>query len=103
MECVVYRIKNKINEKVYIGSTLGKFSTRIYNHKNALKNNKHCNKHLQSSWNVYGCKIFEFDIIEKVMDKSILLEREQYWMNYYKSYNGELLPEMWNRKNFCSK
>ena len=37
--CVIYKIRNKINNKIYIGSTLKTFLKRIYNHKNALKNN----------------------------------------------------------------
>ena len=34
--CVIYKIKNKINEKLYIGSTLKTFSKRISTHVNNL-------------------------------------------------------------------
>jgi len=87
--CVIYKIRNKINNKIYIGSTLKTFLKRIYNHKNALKNNKHYNKHLQSAWKIYGSESFEFSIIEKVIE-SKLIEREQYWIDYYKSYDGNI-------------
>lgn len=81
----VYAIQNKLNGKLYIGST-DNIKRRWYDHKCCLTNNSHYNRHLQSSWNVHGKNIFEFVIIEEVSDKSKLFKREQYWMDKFESY-----------------
>lgn len=49
----VYRITNKVNGKIYIGSAKC-FQVRASQHKTLLKNNKHQNKHLQASFNKHG-------------------------------------------------
>lgn len=59
MNSGIYKITNKVNGKLYIGST-NNFSTRWRNHKHNLLKNKHCNRYLQSSVNKYGLANFEF-------------------------------------------
>lgn len=87
METCVYKIVNTANNKVYIGSTKD-FNTRKRNHLSQLKNNKHGNWKLQNAWNKYGEDNFKFKIIEKCeLDERI--EREQHYMDMYKSYNDE--------------
>jgi group I intron endonuclease len=84
----IYLIRNIESNKVYIGSTgstMG-FKKRWNKHIWQLNNNKHVNKHLQRSWNKYGKKSFEFMVIEECKD-SILIQREQAWMDYYNSRN----------------
>lgn len=44
----IYAIHNKINGKFYIGQSVN-IQYRWKQHKNALKSNKHENKHLQSA------------------------------------------------------
>lgn len=76
----VYEIRNKINNKVYIGSTTVSFKKRFLHHEWKLLNNKHKNRHLQSAWNLYGKLNFEFNIIEiTIPEKS--LEREQFYLD----------------------
>ena len=83
----VYRIVNNINGKIYIGSSIH-VNKRLEEHKNTLKNNNHHNIHLQRAWNKYGEESFSFEIIETTeVDINILRQREQYWMDYYKSYD----------------
>lgn len=82
----IYSITNKQNGKIYIGSAVQRFS-RWAVHKKGLRNNNHSNRHLQRAWNKYGENSFTFDVIEDVPDKNMLLEREQYWMDHYKSYD----------------
>lgn len=63
MACI-YQIKNIVNNKIYIGSTIRATYIRKYEHFSELKNNKHCNNHLQKAWNKYGEDKFEFSILE---------------------------------------
>lgn len=73
----VYKIVNKINGKIYIGSTVN-FKDRFRDHKKLLRHDKHPNQHLQNSWNKYGEDNFEFLILSIVIkDKDLLLKEEQ--------------------------
>ena len=58
----VYAIHNKINDKFYIGQSVN-IAYRWKQHKNALKNSKHENKHLQSAYNKYGSEAFEYIVL----------------------------------------
>lgn len=46
-------IVNTNNGKRYIGSSLN-IRKRLWEHRANLRHNKHCNPHLQASWNRYG-------------------------------------------------
>lgn len=81
----IYLIKNKINNKLYVGSTTVSFNKRWSYHRYDLRKNIHANKHLQKSWNKYGEINFEFILLEEC-SKEICTEREQYYIN-------TLLPE----------
>lgn len=81
----IYCIQNTITEKVYIGSAVN-VKHRLLSHKSVLKRNKHHSKHLQNSWNKYGETNFSFYILEEV-DKNQLIEREQFYLDLFKSYD----------------
>ena len=81
----IYKITNIINNKVYIGSSIH-LKERIQKHKRMLLTNKHNCKHIQSSYNKYGKEAFKFEIIE-TCNKDILIKKEQYWLDQFKSYN----------------
>ncbi len=81
----VYCIINKINNKIYIGSSIN-IQERIYNHKTHLNKNIHCNKYLQSSYNKYGKDNFEFDILD-LCSPDIMHSIEKYWINITNSCN----------------
>lgn len=87
----IYGIKNKINEKVYVGQTSERFLRRFWHHQWKLKNNSHDNIHLQSAWNKYGEENFEYFVIEIVDDPNLLDELEMKYIAFYKnidkSYN----------------
>lgn len=59
----VYRIKNKINNKSYIGKTMMNFGDRWDHHRSLLRHNNHHNKDLQKDWNKFGAENFEFSVI----------------------------------------
>jgi group I intron endonuclease len=82
----VYQIKNIINGKMYVGSSID-VHQRWNSHKNRLKRGTHSNYLLQEEYNSYGEHAFEYSILEEVYDKSIILEREQYWMDNTKCCN----------------
>ena len=82
----IYKIVNIVNNKLYIGSSKN-INDRWIKHKRQLRSNTHHNIHLQRSWNKYGSDNFKFEIVENV-DESLLMSREEYWINYTKAdYN----------------
>lgn len=74
----IYKIINLVNGKFYIGSAVH-FRKRWELHRSNLRNNKHDNRHLQNAWNLYGEKIFKFEIL-KFCDKENLLVNEQIYI-----------------------
>ena len=86
----IYSIVNTKTNKYYIGkSTLNNYKTRFREHKKKLKANKHCNKHLQSSYNKYGITCFEYTIIHKnIKDNDTLSLLEQYYIDLFNTFNN---------------
>jgi group I intron endonuclease len=83
----IYFIKNKINNKMYIGLSTN-IENRFLFHKRRLLSNTHKNSHFQSSFNENGIENFEFGILEECIEV-ILSEREKYWISFYRSHNRE--------------
>lgn len=83
----IYGIKNKINGKIYIGSS-SNIRLRWKNHRSSLKKQCGANKYFQRAYNKYGLSSFEFLVIE-FCDISVLVEREQYFLDFYKSYEKD--------------
>lgn len=84
--CGIYKIQNKINNKVYIGQSVD-IEKRWTVHKRLLNQNKHHNNHLQNAWNKYTEKNFIFTIIEEC-SIDLLNNKEQYWIEVNDSYNN---------------
>lgn len=87
----IYKITNKINNKVYIGETMD-VEKRWNEHKESLKNNTHHSYKLQSDWNEYGENNFLFEIIYEVKSysnvtnlKCFLIISEYRFMKKYNS------------------
>jgi len=77
----VYKITNKVNGKIYIGSAK-LFKVRANRHISSLKKNKHQNKHLQASFNKYGEGAFLFEVLEVVLgDKTARTTKEQEYID----------------------
>lgn len=85
----IYLIINKQNNKIYIGSSVN-FTKRKCSHLSSLRRNVHYNYKLQKDFNLYGEEWFEFIKYKeyKNIQYSLLLEKEQYYLNLYKpDYN----------------
>lgn len=91
----VYLWINKINLKVYVGSSMNlhkryKSYCNIANTNNSGKESK-C--FINDALRKYGMENFEFYILQQFIsntNKSIILEKEQYWMDFYKSHDQEI-------------
>ena len=84
----IYKIINKINNKVYIGQSID-IDRRLKDHISGLNGNYGHNPHFQNAWNKYGEKNFEFEIVEEVEDTNLLDEREIYYISKYDSNNPD--------------
>ena len=86
MSSGIYTITNITNNKIYVGSAENNFEIRKNKHFKDLKNNKHPNPHLQSSYNKYGEKNFIFEILEE-QPKELCKYIETYWINILDTKN----------------
>jgi group I intron endonuclease len=84
----IYLIKNIINGKIYIGQAKD-FKDRWRRHKNFTHGRK-----LKHAIMKYGFEAFRFYILERVDDRSLLDQREQYYLDLYQPF-GE------NGYNIC--
>lgn len=62
MNSGVYQIKNLMDGKLYVGSSVN-FTERWTRHQRELRRNTHHNQRLQNAWNKYGETSFEFSIL----------------------------------------
>lgn len=88
----IYKIKNLVNGKVYIGQTVNKVQRRWQDHRSMLKRNTHDNFYLQNAWNKYGEENFAFEVVgeyytHELDDTEIQLISKYKKLN--KSYNLE--------------
>jgi predicted GIY-YIG superfamily endonuclease len=97
----IYSIKNKENNKIYIGGSTNVFK-RLNQHMHELLNNTHCNEIMQKDFNKYGYKSFAFEILEICIEFELKKLEKKYinnlnpsydynMINYYKGYTNEKL------------
>ena len=79
----IYKIKNKINNKVYVGQTTQPVSKRWNEH---IYNAYTSETKIARAIRKYGIKNFEVSIIEEC-DALDLNAKETYWIKYYDSVN----------------
>lgn len=76
----IYAIVNKVNGRMYIGSSTN-MKKRWSRHRCLLVKNEHHCKYLQNAWNKYGADSFEFQELE-LCEEQELLEAEQRWLDF---------------------
>lgn len=88
MASAIYAIVNQTTRDMYVGSAVA-VNRRWSAHRRALAKQNHHSSRLQRAHNKYGETHFDWEIIECVADKSKLIEREQFWINFFTpAYNG---------------
>lgn len=81
----IYKIKNSVTGKSYVGHTARQPEKRFWFHLNQLRKNEHHSISLQRAYNKYGEIAFSFSILEECLAVDKLI-REQFWID-------KLVPE----------
>lgn len=90
MQSGIYKITNKLNNKIYIGSS-NNLNRREKEHFSLLKRNKsHC-KILQTAWNKYGEQNFIFEVLSTCEIKYLLILEKWFIDNLKPCYNSCLV------------
>lgn len=79
----IYKIQNKLNQKIYIGQSVN-IERRFREHCNPAKA-KTSGSPIDYAINKTGKENFTFEVIEECAQEE-LNDRETYWIKYYKSY-----------------
>ena len=79
---VIYKIRNVVNNKFYVGSTIHK-KVRFREHRKQLRKGRHHCKHLQAAWNKYGEECFKFEVVEEVSSDKSLVAAENIWLSQH--------------------
>jgi group I intron endonuclease len=88
MASAIYAIVNNVTRDMYVGSAVA-VNRRWSAHRNLLSKQCHYNTRLQRAYNKYGADTFDWEIIQFVDDKTNLISREQFWIDFFKpTYNG---------------
>lgn len=83
----IYLIKNDINSKVYIGQTIQTLKKRFNGHCCYSKSDRSINMYIKRAIHKYGKEHFSIHLLEECSIEE-LNSKEQYWIQYYDSYNN---------------
>ena len=89
---VIYAIRNKITDKVYVGCTKGKLTKRLREHKCMLNTKAHTSAEMQADFDIGGWDAFEGYVLEHLLEDANVVQKraaELYWMQQFegKLYN----------------
>jgi group I intron endonuclease len=80
----IYKITNQVNGKIYIGQTVqSNPKMRWYSHCDYVRKGK--KSHLYDSMRKYGIENFIWEVIDRAANIEELNQKEQQWLNHYKS------------------
>lgn len=97
----IYKITNDINDKVYVGQTVRTLKKRFNGHCCYSKSDKTENMYIKRAIHKYGKEHFFISLIEECPIE-MLDEREQYWIQYYDSYNTGYNLTLGGNSNYFS-
>lgn len=95
---IVYLATNTINNKKYVGVTKQSLKARKRSHKHeAFSKKSHTyNSPFKRAIRKYGFKAFKWEVLESDLTKEEALEREKYFIEYYKTYYSYLNSNGYN-------
>lgn len=100
MKGCIYIIRNKINDKIYIGQTIQNVSTRFRQHLKAAKSGS--SQYLHKAMRRYGFENFFIETLEDNVDEQLLNQKEEFYISGYNSYGSgyNMNPggQKWKRK-----
>lgn len=77
----IYSITNKINNLIYVGSSISDIHSRWRYHIRDLRANKHHSAKLQNAYNKYGEESFAFSVVEEVENLDLVIKKEQFYLD----------------------
>ena len=83
----IYKITNKINNKIYIGQTIKSLDERFKRHLLVCRLGNHNNIKLYNAIRKYGKENFQIEEIEKTSQDK-LDERERFWIKKLDTFNN---------------
>lgn len=86
---IIYIIKNKVNNKCYIGQTAKKLDKRCKWEKKSIFNNYSKNLHLISSIKKYDLENFERRILDFAQNQEELDDKEEYYIQKFNTLNQD--------------
>ena len=89
MQPSIYLIINKVNNKLYVGSTINPVK-RWSTHKWNCSHNQYPNLAIYRAMNKYGVENFSFEVIEAFDSVEPMTEAEIWWISYFKMLGAEL-------------
>ena len=84
----IYKITNKLNNKVYIGQTSSSIEERWSSHIRDAKKIDKEKRPLYNAINKYGPDSFIIEELEEINDNLELLKKEIYWIEYFDTYRN---------------
>lgn len=84
----IYKINNKVNNKIYIGLTKKSINTRLSEHKAQSKMG--CERRLSQAIRKHGVDNFSTELIETVRYKEDASDREIFWIANFNSTDYEI-------------
>lgn len=88
MTSAIYAIVNQVTRDMYVGSAVT-VNRRWGAHRRDLLKKEHYNARLQRAFDKHGESAFDWEIVQFVDDRAKLIEREQFWINFFQpAYNG---------------